>query len=533
MQETDKAARHLLCAAVVFCAVLVLYASSVSPNLLWDDEEWIGNNTFITKCSHLSVALNPVNLIKMVPVPMCSRPVVNASLIADTCARNGIAGMKLTNVIFHAFNAAAVFLLLLTLSGFEAGAFLGAMLFAVHPIAAETIHIITFRSHLLGFFFFSFGLSFATFFSRKPSATTATMAALCYFLALMSVETPLVLPLAIFSVAYFDSGREGVRKTLPLLAVMAAIALFYIWFRTPRSGYAIPEVSTPGIAGPSFLYPIGLLPQGIPGHKIGVIPLPWAEVYSSPLTNLFTMSRIFLEYLGTMLTALGLNSDYNPEVIKTFRQGIIPFTAAICVLAAGGYFLIKRNLAGLGLLLVVITLLPVLNIIPVYNIKASRYLYFPLAGLALASAGILQASLKHKGRKHAALGVAALWIFGLGTVTVRRNPEFRDNRAFFSGVVKRDPGIPRAQVNLSRAALLEGDCSGAVRHASLALELAPSSPILRLRLASNLAFCGRRGDALKEAEATLKQFPNDNYARTIVNSLRKGKPPAAAKRRRP
>lgn len=522
MQATEHPWRNIFCAVLFFCAVLALYLPYISSNYIWDDGELIGNNSFTASCTNITTALNPVNLLKVLPVPMSARPLVNASIIADTCSGNGPAGMKFTNVLLHAFNATALFFLLLALTGFEEGAFIGALLFVVHPAAAETLHIITFRSHLLGFFFFSLSLSFAIFYSRKPAALSSSAAALCYLLALLSVETSIVLPAAALLAIYFDSGRQGLRKAAPLFAVLAAIALFYLWFWTPRSGYEIQGITTPGIRGPSLLYPSGLFPLVAPQPQAGVATLtPWRDIYISPLANLLTMARITLEYLGILLTTWGLNTDYNPKVIKSFWLGIGPLAAAISVLGASIWLFLKKNIVGLGLLLTFTALLPALNIAPIYNIKAARYLYLPLAGFALVTSGLLQTALNRKGLKLAGLLLSGLWVCGLAAETLRRNVDFRSDLSFFSAAIKRNPAIPRAQVNLARALLLSGDCAGAIMHSRQAIELDKGNPKLRLRLVASLNYCGR-AEALEEAEATLKLFPGNTYAADMLKLIRGG-----------
>ncbi len=529
MQETENPWRSVLCAALVFCAALALYTPFLSDRLLWDDGTLIGENAFLADCSNLPAALSPLNLFRILPVPMAARPLVNASLLADACAGSGPAAMKFTNLLLHGFSAAALFFLLLALSGSEAGALLGALLFAVHPAAAEAIHVITFRSHLLGAFFFIPGLSFALFFSRRPSPAAGAAAALCYLLALLSVETPAVLPLAALLAAYFDSGRAGLKKLLPLLGVMAAVALFYLWFRTPRAGYGIAGLAAPGIPGPSPLYPVALLPANGPAAGAYMMPLPWRGIYTSFAANVFTMSRITLEYLGTMLAGLGLNTDYSPAVTGSLRRGLVPLAAVLAVLGGGVRLYRRRNLAGLGLLLALAALLPALNFVPVYNIKAARYLYLPLAGLAVAAAGLLKAALANKKIKNAALAAAVLWVSGLAAVTASRNPEFRSDLTLFSAAVRRAPAMPRAQANLSRALLLAGDCAGGLAHAGLAAGLDKGNPVLRLRLAFALDYCGRRPEALREAEGTLKQFPGDAFAVQLVKALRAAGPARAGR----
>lgn len=505
MLKVEKTRLYLLLTAAVFAAALALYLPSAPEELLWDDAGLIANNPFISDCANLGTALDPANLLRVLPVPMSARPLVNASLLTDTCSGGGVKGMRLTNVLLHAFNGALLFLLLLALSGSAPAAFFGALVFAVHPAVAEVVNIITFRSHLLGFFFFTAGLLFSVLFARKPGALPGLAAALAYFLAVMSVETPVVLPAAALLTVYFDAGKEGLKRGAPLLLGLLLVGTFYLWFRAPRSGYDLPGSATAGIAGPSLLYPAALLPADAPRPESFNVPPPWRELYSNRTANLFTMSAVTLDYFRALAFPSGLSADYNPAVIRSFWPGVPPLAG--CLAALGGSWLLfrRRNLSGLALLLVFTALLPALNILPVYNIRADRYLYLPLAGFALlAAAGFRLACGESPRRRLFPLAAGGVYLAGLCAVSVLRAAEFRSDLTLFSAVVARDPGVPRAQANLAAALLRKGDCVKAAEHSRAAFALDPGSRQLRLRLAYTLAWCGGG-----ESSLLLKDFPGD------------------------
>lgn len=519
MPVSEKSLKLLACAALVFCAGLAVQLPALSGRLLWDDAELIGANPFLGSCANLGAVLNPLNLARVLPVPMSARPVVNATLLADACAGAGPFDMKLTNALLHAFNAALLFIVLFAFTGSAGGALLGAAVLAVHPASVEAVNIIVFRSHLLGFFFFLCGLAAALLYVRGAGRAAAGGAAACYFLALLSVETAITLPAAALLAAYFEDGKAGLKKMLPLLGLFAAIALFYLWFRAPRSGYIISGVATPGIAGASALYPAALLPEGAFKTVGGIKLLPWRDIYFDRAANLFTMAGVCVAYLRDLVLPLNLSSEYNPAVIKGLRAGAWPLAGCLAFLAAGLGLLRGRRLAGLGLLFIAVTLLPALNIVPLYNIKADRYLYLPLAGLALTVAAAFGACRPGKARLAAGVAVAC-WLTFLAATTVRRAPEFADDLALFTAAVKSAPDLPRARGNLAAALLAAGDCAGAAREAGQAVKLNPAETELRLRSAYTLARCSRGGEALAEAQAALALSPEDPDALYLAGLLK-------------
>jgi tetratricopeptide (TPR) repeat protein len=526
----EKPRRILLGALLVFAAALALYAPFAPRELLWDDYYLVEHNAFAGDCANLGPAVNPLNLFRVLPVPMSARPVVNATLIADACAGGSIGGMHLTNSLLHAFNSVLVFLLILVLCGSGLPAFFGAMVFALHPASAETVHVITFRSHLLGFFFFTAGLTAVIFHSRKPNLLTAVMAAVCYLSAMLSVETAVVMPAAAFAAVYFESGKEGLGRIRPLMAALAFAAVFYLWFRIPRSGYAMPGVSSPGIPGFSFFYPKFLFPYA--AHKTSQVSmvLPWRLIYENPVARLYTMSRVALDYLTAFPLPLYLNSDYNPPVITSAARGLWPLAANLAVTAAAVLLLVKRRLEGLGLALILITLLPVLNIWPIYNIKADRYLYLPLAGFAVVAAQIF-VLITRAGRtpRFYLAGAAWLWAAALAFNSVGRIPDFRDNFSFFSAAVENGPSVPRARVNLAAMYMHSGNCPAALDQLGQATGTDSRNFQLKLLRAYALAKCGRRAEAAQEVDSIITKRPRWADALFLAGMLRLKSDSRAAK----
>ena len=232
------------------------------------------------------------------------------------------------------------------------------------------------------------------------------------------------------------------------------------------------------------------------------------------------MSGVALNYLAALVLPLALSPDYSPPVITSLRGGL-PAAAGCALFLAGGIFLYSRKrLAGLGLLLVFTALLPALNLWPLYNIRADRYLYLPLAGFALAAAAGFRYCLSGGSKRRAAAALALLWLVLLAVLTVSRAPDFRDDLNFFSAAVKREPGAARAHANLAAALLRAGNCSGAVEQAAQAAALAPATPQLRLRFAFTLASCGRAGEAQAAADKALKDSPGSAAALYLSGLLR-------------
>lgn len=511
----------LLLGALVFTAAMAVYSREAPRELLWDDYIFIGQNKFLAKCSNLGAALRPGNLVYVQPVAMSARPVVNASLLLDSCSGGGRAALHQTNCLLHAFNAVLLFIFIVILLGDPLAAFFGALVFAVHPAAAELVHIASFRSHLLGAFFFLAAMLAALFHSRKARPLTGCLAAACYLLAMLSVETAVVFPLAALALAWFDGGRAAVKRLLPLMAALAALALFYFWFRTPRSGYDIPGVSRPGLTGSSPLYPAALFLPGqgpsLPYYTV----IPWRLVYKDHLVNFYTMARVLADYLLAVPLPLHLSIEYNPPVITRLSGAMIPVCADLAVLAAAVILFLRRRFEGLGLLLAFICLLPVMNIWPMLNIKGDRYLYLPLAGFALAAAAFLARYRAFRAERRSGALTAGLFVAALALAAVLRNPDFRDTMSLYSAAARTEPAAFGVRLNLAEICQAKNDCACVFRQVDAVKGVDPGNLPLKRHVGALLAACGRKDEALDDMAEVLKALPEDPEALYWTKVLRK------------
>lgn len=479
--------KPLLLAALAAAAALAAHLPFLSAEPLWDDEEFLAGNP-AASCAGLGPALDPRNLVKISPVPLSARPAVLATLAADACAGAGPRGMKATNALLHAFNAALAFFVVYVLFGSAGGALFGALAFALHPAAAEAVHVITFRSHLLGFFFCAAGLLAALFYARRPGPYAAAAAALCYLLGLLSVETAAALPAAAAAAVAFDSSRAGLRRCAPLLAAAVLIAGFYLWFRAPRSGYDLPG-SAPGIGRASALYPAALLPPAAEPPEREVHPAQWRRVYEDPAARAWTMSAVALRQLAALPFPAGLSPDYAPPVLGA-GKGLPALLALLLLAGAAARLALAGRPAGLACALIFITLLPALNLWPAYNLRADRYLYFPLLGLAaLAGSAWTAAARADWRRRNLALGAGALWLGWLAASTLARGPVFSSNLGLFREAARLQPASARAQSSLGAALLRRGDCASALPRFEAAAALDPGSAPLLRRLEAARARC--------------------------------------------
>jgi tetratricopeptide (TPR) repeat protein len=212
------------------------------------------------------------------------------------------------------------------------------------------------------------------------------------------------------------------------------------------------------------------MPQGPVPVKFELLSKPpWGGIYADWKLRLFTMADIAGGYFRDLVFPIRLNGDYNPPVIRTFAGALPGFAAAALAGLAAFASRRKAPLAAFGILFILAALLPVMNIVPIYNIKADRYLYLPLAGFALIAAAGAAFARDRKAGKAVFAGLM-LYVIALGGLTAARNPVFRNDLAFFSSVTSAGTGtIPRAEINMAATYFLRGEADKARAHLAKAL----------------------------------------------------------------
>lgn len=316
-------------------------------------------------------------------------------------------------------------------------ALLTCMLFAVHPLVSEVVNVISYREDLIATAFLT--ASFLLYLLYKERG--GTQASLCdplpkrdsggfslpgtshtrtvslyagamtaYFFALLSKESAIVLPALIF---FFDllcnaSVRENVCLHLPF-AVYKKVS------KTIRSPFFL------GYIGISILYLITrFLIFHNPQEKI-VYP------EGSFFVNMLTMTKVLGRYIANIFLPLSLNADYHVLYLKTplTLSFVIPLFVLISIVIIAIRLRKKRyfyHVMIFATLWFFISVLPVLNIIPLANIMADRYLYLPIFGFCL----FLSTTLLHLKIPIIKYPVIIFLLIFYTATTVTRNNVWRD-----------------------------------------------------------------------------------------------------------
>jgi tetratricopeptide (TPR) repeat protein len=498
------AGRWVLGGLAVSVAAAAVYANTLGHGFVWDDRVLIVENPFVQAWSNVRALLSPSYFLQYPPpaVENGARPVWVLSALLD-CRLWGLQpwGHHLTNVLLHSVNSALVFALAGLLASSLPAALLAGALFALHPVHTEAVAMVGFRADLLAaFFLLAAFVLFKTMERSGERAVGARGVALrggllgasvaLYGFGLLSKEMAVTLPalLLLHDLAFRPgaSAREALRRA-PVYGAYLSLLPGYLVFHALRFDYRI------GNAMSVWLDRVaGWLTFAAPASA-AAIPSPTVSVAQSlvgdPLANFLTMSRVFADYVRLMAWPYPLRAEY--AVVPAAVADPSAWAAAALIglaLVAAAAAARRFPLAAFGAIAFFVSLAPVSNWQPLYNLQAERYLYLPsiFACLALAPLGAWAFSLAGA-RRAAALTVIGAVLSCAAGWTVARNGVWKDERTLWEATVRQSPDAARAWYNLGYLEQQDGRLEQARAHYEKALRLNPGYVEARANLAELLA----------------------------------------------
>jgi hypothetical protein len=248
-------------ALVLVAAVLFAYGSSLHNGFIWDDPEYVINNATLRTLDGLSrIWFEPGATPQYYPMVFTGFWIEYHLWGLDTF------GYHLVNVLLHGLNAVLLFLLCRRLA--VPGAWVVALLFALHPVQVESVAWITERKNVLSLFFYL--SAFLVYFhpdrsqpgSSQPWSSRPWYLRPGYFLALAlflfalwSKTVTCTLPAAMLLVLWWKKPRLGRQEIVPLLPffVMGLVLAFVtVWMEKTHVG-AQGEAWSLGLGGRCLL----------------------------------------------------------------------------------------------------------------------------------------------------------------------------------------------------------------------------------------------------------------------------------------
>jgi hypothetical protein len=359
-------------AVIVAAVAAVLYIPILSADFVYDDVPQILTDNYIHKPAHFAEVLS-LSVMKKDVIDN-NRPVMVLSLMFDSLlwGRSPF-GYHLTNLLLHSLNSAMIFLVLYgvfsrlfaqnnkNIGPFSA-AFIGAIVFAIHPVNSEAVCVVTFREDLLATFFILLMLIFAEHSPAQRKAANLLLGCLIVilsFFAAATKESGAAAP--VFLLIYWLLVRKAGqwRNWTKLIAgSFSAMAVFMIARFTIIPAQSVIFFQKASYIGGSFWKMLTIQPRI---WAFQLMELSWPKLLCADQT------------------------DYSIRFI-TLSAALVILAAAIVV--AG---LISRKNTGFvaGVLLFCLAMLPTSNLVPIFRPLADRYLYLPMVGVCMALGAIL------------------------------------------------------------------------------------------------------------------------------------------------
>ena len=498
--------RAWLWGLLLIAFVFIAYAPVFHAGFIWDDESHLTRNPCI---------VGPLGLKEI----WTSTQAVYYPLVLTTFwVLHKFVGLNplpyhILNVVMHAGSALLLWSVLRQLG--VRGAWLGAVLWALHPVMVQSVAWVTELKNTQSCLFYL--LSIYCFLNwEKQSQIKQTrrvevslafaLSLLCFVLATLSKPSVVMLPAVLALCVWWRRGRIQWRNAVVLTPFVAISALASAWTIWEQKFHA-------GAVGPDWAqsWPERLI---IAGRAIWfyLAKLFWPH----PLIFIYPRWQLqasqFTAYLPLLLALMGLIALW-----------FLPGKARRAVFFAGAYY--------------VISLFPVLGFFSIYFFRYSfvsdHFQYLASMGLfALAAAAgtegldrLAVAESLGRGVAFLRLGLCTVVLTILGILTWQQTAVYHDLITLYATTLALNPGCWMAQYNLGITLRDRGESDQAITHYRQAIALRPGYAEAHYNLGRLLADKGEFNEAVDHYEAALAINPDDaeahnNLGATFVQQRR-------------
>jgi protein O-mannosyl-transferase len=478
---------RLLGAIVLLLVVFLVYARIGAAGFIWDDESHLTQNPCI---------IGPLGLADI----WTSASAVYYPLVLTTFwILHHFVGLNplpyhILNVAFHGASALLLWRVLVQLR--VRGAWLGAAIWALHPVLVQSVAWVTEMKNTQSGFFYLLAIScFLQSRARKRNVIFYWLTIFFFVAAITSKPSTVMLPLVLALCLWWREG-EIKQRDLRLLLPFVLISLL-------ASGWTIWE-------------------QKFHSHATG------ADWVQAPLQRVLISADAIWFYLLKLIWPYPLIFIYprwNVDPSQWFAW--IPLVA---LLVTAAVLFIKRNSllrpVAFAFAYFVITLFPVLDFFDVYFFRYSfvsdHFQYLASMGpLALAGAGIVTAVEKIGVQRLAIQTTLTLVILSiLGALSFHQNAKYHGLITLYQATLAQNPRCWMAEYNLGLALKNQGQLDQAIAHYRRALNIWPDYVEAHYNLGGAYIEKGEFDEALAEYRRAIEIRPDEadshnNYGSTL------------------
>lgn len=513
-------------AGIIVLLVLAVYWPVLRGGFVWDDTLLVERNPLVTGEANLR------SLWLAADFPLTTVALWLQWLLWGKHAT----GYHVVNVLLHAGGSVLLWRVLARLG--IPGAWLGALLFALHPVGVASAGWISEQKNTLSLLFYLVSLwCYLRFAENEPPKSETTgltssnpedatepsratpgpesqagltsipggngktgrwwywLSLLAFMLALLSKTSTVMLPVILLACSWWRTGRitrRDIWRTAPFFALGLAFGLMTLWFQAHQV-HANVEVQSE-----NFL-----------GRLAGAGMAVWF-------------------YLGKTFLPLNLSMIYPRwEIDAQSAVSYLPVLLLAGAVAVGWWF--RRGWGRhvlFALACFIASLFPVLGCFDMYFLVNSRvsdhFQYLALIPALALVAAMLAIRLNATARR--VIGTALA--LGLLLLTLQRARVFASDEALWRDTLAKNPAAWMAHNNLACILAEQQKLDDAIRHFEASLNINPRNPSAQGNLGRALLLTGRPVDAETRFLAALELKPDDAatltaYAQLLAGSGRK------------
>lgn len=445
MQAESKILPFPLAGLIVLAATWIVYSGTFAFGFTnWDDPTYVKDNPLIRDFTFAGI-----QKIFSVFLSGNYHPFVLLSYWMEMKFLGGDPSVfHKVNWFLHALNSLLVLAILSRYMSGKFSALAGALLFAVHPLHVESVAWVTERKDVLfGFFLL---LSLWTYLkSDKDKFDIFYLLSILFFICsgLSKGQAVMLIP-ALLALEYWE-GRDlknlkFIFRVLPFVILALGIGVLAVYAQQHQAnvriqtGYGFTEQMMVGFQGLWF-------------------------------------------YVSKTLIPFHLSAFYPyPDISSGLPLHLILSAAAGMVVLAGGIFLIRidKKLFA-GFMLFFLSLLPVLQFLPVGNaMAADRYYYIPALGLCLMLGYAMDRAEKRfsPGKQYPVHMLALVFLLPMAWLARERTQVWKDSFALWSNVIKNYPEASIAWNSLANAYYEKNQYAEAIQYFETAIQLDATDP---------------------------------------------------------
>jgi tetratricopeptide (TPR) repeat protein len=500
----QSAARAVVPAALILLAGWLVYWPSIHGGWVWDDTEEVTLNPVLRDPAGLGkIWFSPAGA-DYFPLKTTVQWFEWRLWGADP------AGYHAVSIALHILSA-FLFWRVLAKLGLRL-AWVGGLLFVVHPVAVESVAWIAELKNTLSLPLLLFAmLAYIEFDKRgsdpkslNPGAPFYLLSLFAFLLAMLAKSSVVMFPIVILLYCAWKRGRvdrKDLAASAPFFGIGLGLGFATLWFQHHRAIVA--------------------------GHVVA----------GGIFTRIVCAGTSILFYLWKCLWPAGLLPIYPRWQIDPASP--LQYLPWVVVIALAGILWSRRDTWGrhvlFGLGFFAINLLPVLGLVAMSYQRmswvADHFAYISLLGvIALAVGGLDQLTASRTQGIAIAAGLgAAVAIAALAWQSRQYAEIFHDDEALWTYTVERNPDAWAAQGNLGYALFQEGRVPESIPYYREALRLNPDYAEARYNLGTSLLQMNQVGEAIAEYErAVLLQPASGGMQNNLGTALvRAGRLPEA------